>query len=146
VLLCGATAAADAPRDQYTAFDGDSVTIKDAFTKLEWDRRAVLTNVTYDAAFGGCALLDTLEGLGRLPSIKELLTVFDEQPHTEYEFGRFVSKQIDAVAFADTPVDLPYWSSTPGAPGKVWGLNFASGRMDQIATGGMGRAHARCVR
>jgi hypothetical protein len=145
-LLLVLPAAADAPRDQYERFDGDSLTIRDAFTKLEWDRRGVLASVAYVTAEGGCPLAATLGGVGRLPTIKELLTVFDEEPHVEYEFGKLVSKQIDAVAFGDTPVDLPYWSGTPAGPGKVWALSFATGEMVSLATDGSAKAHARCVR
>lgn len=145
-ILLALPAAADAPRDQYDRFDADTPTIKDAFTKLEWDRRAVLKTVPFGTADGGCALLGTLGGVGRLPTIKELLTILDEEPHTDYEFGKLVTKQIDAVAFADTPVDLPYWSSTPGGTGKVWVLSFATARMELLPTDASGKGHARCVR
>ena len=111
-ILLALPAAADAPQDQYERFDGDSVTIKDTFTKLEWDRKAVFKS-DYDGAAGNCALLTSLQSSGRLPSVKELLTIVDEEPHQEYEFGMLVPKMIDALAFADTPVDLPYWTSTP---------------------------------
>lgn len=145
-ILLAIPAAADAPRDQYDRFDGDSVTIKDAFTKLEWDRRAIVAKVDFGSAGSGCSFLGSLENTGRLPSIKELLTILDEEPHDEYEFGKLVTKHIDAVAFPSTPVDRPYWSSTPGAAGKVWVLSFATGRMEQLDTAAPTTAHARCVR
>ena len=145
-ILLALPAAADAPRDQYDRFDGDSVIIKDAFTKLEWDRRGVLENVAYVSAAGGCSFVDALEGTGRLPTIKELLTILDEAPHVEYENKGLTPKHIDGVAFADTPVNLPYWSSTFAAPGKVWVLSFATGLMEQLPTDGTAKAHARCVR
>lgn len=147
-ILLAIPAAADAPRDQYDRFDGDSVTIRDAFTKLEWDRRALLRNVPHGTADAGCAFLDALEGTGRLPTIKELLTILDEEPHDEYQAGKVISKHIDADAFPDddSPVDLPYWSSTPGAAGKVWVLSFATGRMEQLPADATTKANARCVR
>jgi hypothetical protein len=77
--------------------------------------------------------------------MKELLTILDESPHDEYEFGKVVPKMIDALAFADTPVDLPYWSSTP-APGvdRYWTLSFRTGLMEaRLKTD---PAHTRCVR
>jgi hypothetical protein len=144
LLVLALPAAADAPPDQYDRFDAGSVTIKDVFTRLEWDRRGVLEGVTHAAASGGCALPGVLGGVGRLPTIKELLTILDEAPHDEYEFGRVVSKHLDGAAFAGAPVDLPYWSSTPAAPGTVWALDFGTGLMEQLPTA-TGKGHARCV-
>jgi hypothetical protein len=145
-ILLALPAAADAPRDQYARFDGDSPTIMDTFTKLEWDRRSVLRNIPLGVD-AGCSLLTSLDGgpgiRGRLPTVKELLTILDEEPHFEYE-GTNVSKMIDALAFADTPVDLPYWTSTPAGAGTVWVVNFSTGVMEARATTLM--ANARCVR
>jgi hypothetical protein len=143
-ILLALPAAADAPQDQYERFDGDSVTIKDTFTKLEWDRKAVFKS-DYDGAAGNCALIGSLQSSGRLPSVKELLTILDEEPHQEYEFGMLVSKMIDALAFASTPVDLPYWTSTP-APGTdmFWTLSFKTGLM--VAQPKTAQGNARCVR
>lgn len=147
-LLLALPAAADAPKDppQYAQFDGDSATIKDNFTRLEWDRRSLTPDVTHDLAESKCQFLPSLQNLGRLPSIKELLTILDEEPHTEYEFSKVVSKMIDALAFPDTPVDLPYWSSTlvPGTADKYWTLSFKTGLMEaRLKTD---KAYARCVR
>ncbi len=143
-ILVALPAAADAPRDQYAQFDADSRTIQDTFTKLEWDRKATF-KATFDSASGNCALLSSLQSSGRLPTVKELLTILDEQPHLEYEFGQNVAKMIDALAFADTPVDLPYWTSTP-APGTdmFWTLSFKTGLM--VAQSKTTMANARCVR
>jgi hypothetical protein len=145
-ILLALPAAADAPRDppQYDRFDVDSVTIKDVRTKLEWDRRAIHPGGTLPIAFSYCATLATLQMTGRLPSIKELLTILDEEPHDEYEFGMVVPKMIDALAFADTPVDLPYWSSTPAPGNKFWTLSFKTGLMEARAS--TETARARCVR
>ncbi len=139
-------ASADAPPDQYERFDGDSQSIKDNFTRLEWGRRSVYANVSFGAAQADCEFAFSFGPVGRLPTLKELLTIFDEEPHTEYEFGALVVKHIDAVAFADTPATLPYWSSTPVTSETVWALSFANGRMEPVATGAGGRGNARCVR
>lgn len=149
-ILLTLPAAADAPQDQYERFDGDSVTIKDTFTKLEWDRKSVFKS-DHDGAAGNCPLLTSLQSQavgqpsGRLPSVKELLTIVDEEPHQEYEFGMLVPKMIDALAFADTPVDFPYWTSTP-APGTdmFWTVSFKTGLMAAQAKTAQG--NARCVR
>jgi hypothetical protein len=148
-LVLALPAAAAAPRDpsQYDAFDADSLTIKDHFTLLEWDRRAVLSGVNHAAADLGCSGLTTLQKLGRLPTVKELLTVLDEDPHVEYEFGKYVPKMIDALAFDGTPVDLPYWTSTPAGAGKVWAVSFSTGTMTAVSTtDATAKGNARCVR
>ncbi|MDB4938155.1 MAG: hypothetical protein JWP87_5127 [Labilithrix sp.] len=145
-ILLALPAAADAPKNppQYDRFDSDSVTIRDLRTKLEWDRNAIHPGGTLPIAFSYCATLGTLQSLGRLPSIKELLTILDEEPDTRYEFGHFVTKFIDAPAFGDAPVDLPYWSSTPAPGNKFWTLSFNTGLMEARASSE--NAHARCVR
>ena len=144
-ILLAVPAAADAPRDQYDRFDSDSITIRDTFTKLEWDRRAVFKS-DYSGASGNCALLSSLQSSGRLPSLKELLTILDAEPHDEYEFGKLVPKMIDGLAFADTPVDLPYWSSTPAAAtgDTLWTVSFKTGLMVPLAK--TSTAYARCMR
>lgn len=142
-ILLALPAAADAPRNppQYAQFDTDSLTIVDNFTGLEWDRRAILKNQPYGLADSGCSF--ALMGSGRLPSIKELLTILDEEPHNEYEFQKVVPKMIDQLAFAATPVDLPYWSSTPAGAGMYWTLSFKDGAMQPRVPSAT--AHARCV-
>ena len=146
-ILLALPAAADAPRNppQYAQFDSDSDHIMDNFTLLDWDRRAIVRNVTYPLGDSGCSFLASP---ARLPSVKELLTILDEEPHNEYEFGKVVPKMIDALAFADTPVDLPYWSSSP-APGTnmVWTLSFRTGLMQAMSTTDpQAKANTRCVR
>jgi len=143
-ILLALPAAADAPRNppQYAQFDSDSVTIVDNFTHLEWDRRAIVRAQSYSLTDAGCGF--SLGNTGRLPSIKELLTILDEEPHNEYEFGKVVPKMIDALAFADTPVDLPYWSSTPAGAGMHWTLSFRTGLMQALPDGSA--ALGRCVR
>jgi len=144
VLFVVVPAAADAPQDQYARFDGDSASIVDTFTKLEWDRKAVFKS-NYDGSAGNCALLTSLQSSGRLPSVKELLTILDEEPHQEYEFGKVVPKMIDALAFPDTPVDAPYWSSTPAlGTNMFWTVSFTDGLM--AAQLGSTQGNARCVR
>jgi hypothetical protein len=150
-LLFALPAVAAAPRDppQYDTFDADSLTIVDNFTKLEWDRRAVLSRISYGAAGLGCSGLTTLQNggsSGRLPTVKELLTLLDEEPHVEYEFGKYVSKMIDALAFDGAPVDLPYWTSTPAGAGKVWTVSFSTGAMTAVSsTDSAVKGNARCV-
>ena len=135
-------AVADAPRGQYERFDSKSVTIKDTFTKLEWDRRSIVKSAQ-DLAGGACNGRPANPKY-RLPTVKELLTILDEEPHLEYEFGKEVSKVIDQLAFPDTPVDLPYWTSSPAAGGQFWTLSFANGLMEPRPIGDA--LYVRCVR
>lgn len=158
-ILLALPAAADAPRNppQYAQFLADTPTIQDNFTKLDWDRRSILS-VGRNAEFGsaqtickGLTSFDKSNGnttLGRLPTVKELLTILDEAPHDEYEFGAVVPKMIDQLAFADTPVDHPYWTSTPAGgrgSGMVWTLSFRTGDMKALPTT-LAMANVRCVR
>jgi hypothetical protein len=146
-LLFVVPAAADAPATQYERFDQDSATIKDSFTKLEWDRNGVIRGVSEDVADAGCSFVASLENTGRLPTVKELLTIVDESPHNEYDFKSVVAKFYDQGAFDGTPIDLPYWTSTPAASAGVdmfWTVDFGTGLMHPLAK--TGKANARCVR
>lgn len=147
-ILLALPAAADAPRNppQYAPFDSDSTHITDNFTGLDWDRRAIIKGQPYTFADSGCSFLVPP---ARLPTVKELLTILDEEPHREYVGGAVVEKMIDQLAFSGTPVDLPYWSSTAIAPGSdlVWTLSFATGEMKAKSRSNAAEmAHARCVR
>ena len=154
-ILLALPAAADAPRNppQYAQFLSDSPTIKDNFTFLEWDRKSILTGLGSKSSYAnGATLCKTVPSFlatppktgGRLPTIKELLTLLDEQPHLEYEFGANVTKMIDQQAFDRTPVDVPYWSSSPAEGGQFWTLDFSTGAM--VAMSPAGPANVRCVR
>lgn len=144
-------AAADAPTNppQYDAFTQDDPTIRDRFTKLEWER-SVVENAEMAAADLHCTTLAfaATGGAGRLPTVKELMTLIDEEPHLEYETRppppRNVAKLIDRSAFDGAPVDLPYWTQTPAESGKFWTLHFSTGEMEARAPSE--RAHTRCVR
>jgi hypothetical protein len=153
-ILLALPAAANAPRNppQYAQFLSDSATIKDNRTLLEWDRRSIMTVGASSSYGNGQTLCKTLPAFlatppkngGRLPTIKELLTLLDEEPHNEYEFGAVVPKMIDQLAFDGTPVDLPYWSSSPAEGGLFWTLDFKNGLM--VALPPAGPANVRCVR
>ncbi len=140
--------AADAPRGdatrlaQYEAFVRDTPEINDNYTKLSWERFATRQLRTYAAAETAC----TTNFGGRLPTVKELLTIVDEDPHQEYEFGKTVTKAIDQLAFGSyTGVDKPYFSSTPtGTTDEVWGVSFADGTMVRLKK--TDQAYARCVK
>jgi hypothetical protein len=138
-------AIADAPQDQYEPFDRDTAAIKDAFTHLEWERRPLSTPIGYVSATTRCES-GTVFANGRLPTVKELLTILDEEPHSEYESGAIVAKMIDALAFPDTPVSKPYLSTTPVDATHVWGLDFKDGKMVALDKTDLSAGLVRCVR
>jgi hypothetical protein len=129
-----------APKDQYDIFSPDSSTIVDEQTRLEW-RRETTADVDFNSAEAACAQ-DAGPGF-RLPTLRELLTLVDEQPHRIYVDAQELNRQIDPNAFPDTRIDEGYWSSTPAINGHFT-VNFRNGTTD---TGGANdKRHARCVR
>ncbi len=132
LVLCATTALADAPGDQYDTFNQFDTQISDRFTRLAWQRQVAFSGNWGDAQ-RYCATLDLTQGFGcgwRVPSYKELLTLVDENPHGEYDSvsGQFVTKWIDPHAFLGTPVDKPYWTSSPSTQAnRAWTVDFSSG-------------------
>lgn len=140
LVLCAAPVLADAPSTQYAQFTSDDDTIRDTKTLLEWERKSLRQTKQLAAASVGCPVNF------RLPTVKELLTLVDEAPHQEYEFGKTVSKTIDQNAFGSyTGEDAPYWSSTPtGTANEFWGVSFKDGTMVRLKNNDLG--YARCVK
>jgi hypothetical protein len=91
-----------APKDQYDIFSPDSSTIVDEQTRLEW-RRETTADVDFNSAEAACAQ-DAGPGF-RLPTLRELLTLVDEQPHRIYVDAQELNRQIDPNAFPDTRID-----------------------------------------
>jgi hypothetical protein len=122
-------ARADAPADQYAAFNRADTVITDAQTRLNW-QRTVTAYTTFAGAVAACngLSLGTFPSNWRLPSYKELLTLVDESPHTEYPTGGPQQIAIDGNAFPETPVDFPYWtSSVLPAGGAAFTVEFKAG-------------------
>lgn len=156
VGMVGVLARADAPPDQYQPFDQSDVTITDKFTGLQWQRTATW-QPTLTAAVAACASLRLQGATGwRLPSYKELLTLVDESPHTEYPTGAPQSIAIDGNAFpftsvfppgSTTPPTAPYWTSSPcpaeNCAGFYLAVDFSTGAGEPwLPTAG---GYARCV-
>jgi hypothetical protein len=139
LLLLASRVAADAPRDQYAPFTGSSKDITDRFTELTWDRTA--KKAAYTIAVGDCV------GVGkRIPTLKELLTLVDEDPRQEYENGAIFNKPIDTNAFPHNPPDF-FFSSTPvqdKAATRVWGVDFRTGATTDLQQ--TEPAYYRCVK
>jgi hypothetical protein len=104
------------------------------------------------AAYCAALSLGSVTSGWRLPSYKELLTLEDDSPHTEYENGQLVTKYIDSHAFGFflgdvelTPVDAPYWSSSPYADngGAVYVVDFRLGDGSAVSAGF--NTYFRCV-
>jgi hypothetical protein len=104
-------AMAKAPDTQYGDFDEKSPTIKDNFTKLEWQRSA-LTGAD-SAGYTSSSNLTACASPFRIPTVKEFLSIVDEEPHWyQPPMANPVLRAVDPNAFPGLPVDLPYWVSS----------------------------------
>lgn len=143
VVLAGAALVvvavrADAPSDQYGFFQAMTPSIKDTKARLEWERFPELNLLAGDAgADGGMwapnqtfANANTrCQNLGagwRLPTVKELSTIVDEDPHQVYRDGGTPYLFIDRNAFP-TADPQHYWSSSPAKNNQAWAVDFGSG-------------------
>jgi hypothetical protein len=124
-LVVAGAVRADAPVGQYATFGLSDVCISDVKTQLTWLRTPLA--ITYK--FGDAATQCGNKGPGwRVPSVNELETLVDENPHYELDNGAPLLKAIDANAFPATPVLDPYWTSSV-VPGQAtaWAVNFQDG-------------------
>ena len=133
---------ADAPiggaDQQYENFDSGNRIIVDRFTHLAWDRPAP----PYPAKMSFTAARDSCPSGMRLPSLKELLTLIDEEPHEEYDGTKNVPRYIDARAFSGTPAEA-FWSSSMKDAATVWTVDFGTGETKTADVGDQRRV--RCV-
>lgn len=125
LMLVAVPVLADAPADQYSPYVRADLDIVDTKTFLKWRRSVVLGLTFADATKTTTSCPDPAY---RLPTMKELLTLVDEQPHDEYEDGGLVSRTIDKSAFPLTPA-VEFWSSSDSAvdPSKAWVVDFKTG-------------------
>jgi Protein of unknown function (DUF1566) len=150
VIAIALPATADAPPTQYDRYAAADIEIKDVKTSLVWDRKRVTKQVNPTIAQTYCDATVFPANNGRVPTVKELLTLVDEDPHAEYD-STFkppnVQKYIDRQAFSESnsPIDKPYWTSTPGFnAGEWWTVDFATGKT-AIRTASEA-LYVRCVR
>jgi RNA polymerase sigma factor (sigma-70 family) len=117
----------------YRIADGQ---VTDPATGLTWQQASSSTTMTASEATAYCAGLNLGGYAWRLPSVKELATLVDEDR---------VSPAIDVSAFPDTAPDTWYWSSTVAAPNPAerWALNYNDGFTDYRSTSSAG--YVRCV-
>jgi hypothetical protein len=141
VALAAHVVSAAAPPGQYKRFDVNATTICDQETGLRW-ARAVVPPTTFAGAQTACA------APRRLPTAKELLTLVDEDRHSEQRLGQEVNIAIDGAAFPDTPVDRAFWTQTRTADlGILITVDFGSGETgtSKEAPGSENERYARCV-
>jgi hypothetical protein len=147
LVALAATARADAPIDQYVFFDMNAETIQDQRTLLIWQRVASAETMDFYAAAEYCEALSlATPGSGttgwRVPSYKELLTLVDETPHTEYVNDGLIEVWIDANAFPQTAFPqtsgpmatglLEYWTSSLSlSAGAAYDVDFGNGNGGQ---------------
>jgi hypothetical protein len=146
LFLIALPVSADAPFEgadrQYDLFTDADTQIVDRFTRLEWSRPR---SPTYPAAvnFQDAQTRCTNEGR-RLPSLKELLSLVDEEPHLEYEGTETASKMIDRRAFSKTPTTNDFWTSSVRLNGKIATVSFMTGVTSEATP--TDQRWVRCVR
>jgi hypothetical protein len=144
VVLFSATAAvrcvrAPSPPVPGPCYTIDGETVRDNNTKLTWQRTAPSMTADFNGAQSYCAALD-LNGAGwRVPTPKELLTIFDDA---------IATARLDPTAFT-VPESRMFWSQSIlknqiGGGTHAWEVAFFNG-----STGGQYTTVAyavRCVR
>jgi len=123
-MLLVVPVSAEAPAGQYGPFIGQDRRIEDLKTKLIWERSVTPAPVDFETAETACT------GGTRLPTLKELLTLVDEEPHDDYDLTKnsVVEKFIDEQAFGDeTPIDKAYWTSSKQSANRAWTVDFGTG-------------------
>ena len=138
VLAPTAMARTMVPEARYTT---TANTVFDSKTKLIWQRdRANAQLYDWSGAKDYCTsaeMATILGGAGRLPTMKELMTIVD--------YSRF-APAIDPDAFPATPTS-PFWSSSLlvfTQSTQAWTVTFLDGR--NASSGVTSRLSVRCVR
>jgi hypothetical protein len=115
---------------------------QDAETGLIWQQDDSGTTMAFTAAAPYCASLALNGHTWRVPSIKELSTLVDEDPPISK-----VSPAIDTTTFPSTAASTPYWSSSlfdgeAATTHDPWVINFEDGFTEYNQTAAL----VRCVR
>jgi hypothetical protein len=116
--------------------------VQDSQTKLIWQQGDSGTTMDFSGAAPYCQALALNGHTWRVPSIKELSTLVDENPPIAK-----VSPAIDTSTFASTPATTPYWSSSlfngqAATAHDPWVINFEDGFTEYNQTAAL----VRCVR
>jgi hypothetical protein len=131
----------DTPPLRYMVQSG---TVFDKKTKLTWQQAlqpadaGTFTTHTAAEATSYCSALDLNGGGWRLPSVKELATIVDEQGNVLY---------IDQTAFPNTPnvADKSrFWSSSQGPVSGLFAIDFGNALFSEVFLSD--KNFTRCVR
>lgn len=135
---------AKAPDDQYEEFGDGETTIRDLQTRLEWDRGVSSEGFTYATALAGCPSPDAGVGIGwRLPTVKELQTLIDEEPTKLGGTPRYLDP--NAFPVGSSPIMLPYWTDTKSGNGSErFAVSFTTGATSSVDPNT--QLFVRCVR
>ncbi len=140
VFAIAALSRADAPPDQYVEFNSANTLITDQQTELQWTRATSAQKGDQANALKICTANFT-----RLPTYRELLSLVDESPHTDWdpEAGAATYRYIDPNAFPGTPGDK-FWTMSPNPlkNGFMY-VDFGTGEAHPSQPGDM--AYTRCV-
>lgn len=131
---------ADAPPDQYVSFNAANTFITDAKTHLIWTRATSAQKNDHATGLQICT-----DNFTRLPTYRELLSLVDESPHTDWdpEAGVATYRYIDPNAFPGTPGDA-FWTMSPNANKNGFMIvDFGTG--EAHAAGPTDTAYSRCV-
>jgi hypothetical protein len=134
-----ADAPIEGPDKQYENFTASDKEIEDRFTLLVWERPSAPYPATKTLVE---AIVYCANGGRRLPTLKELLTLVDEEPHLEYEVTQNTPRMIDSRAFPKTPAEA-FWTSSQRLSGAYVTVNFKDGSTGEAAPGDPRRV--RCV-
>lgn len=137
MLLLPQAARGEAPAGHYTA---DTDTVLDSGTRLYWQRNSDGTARSWDAATAYCQSLP-LSGTGwRVPSVKELQSIYDET-------AAGGSSHLDRTAFPAAATSA-HWSSSEDAQDAThaWTVAFSSSSDFVSSVAKSGTALVRCVR
>ena len=140
MVILAASADANAPVGQYVVTAGGTAdgTVYDTKSKLTWQQSASSTAYGWQDAKIYCSGMIVNTGW-RLPTIKELMTLFDYSQKTV---------SIDSNAFPGTPAAV-FWSvsAVANSSSKAWAVDFADPSNDIMAGRDMSStAYVRCVR
>lgn len=127
---------ADAPANQYEAYLSGDDFVEDKQTGCRWWRRAPDTPVAL--AQVACPSPATF----RVPTLRELATLLDNQPRQVLVGGVSKPLHIDQNAFPRTPPDV-FWTATVAPDGKVFVIDFGSGEIRTQTPGTP--AYLRCI-
>jgi len=135
VLFVPAVVYGDAPKSQYAQYLPQDEFIRDLNTTYHWQRKASEASVPLRDSY--CSL-----PLYRVPTVRELATLIDNQPRTVLVGTTQRTLYIDQNAFPRTPPE-PFWTATRAPDGRVFVVDFGTGRVRLQAP--TEKAYVRCV-